>query len=130
LIASAAAAGVPLAICSGALRKEIELAAETVGVRRHFAIIVAAEDVAEGKPDPQGYLLALRLLRQAMRRDFPPAKCVVVEDSSAGIEAAHAAGMKVLAVATSYPAAKLSKADRVVESLTEITVNNLSKWFG
>lgn len=125
LIHAAAAAAVPLAICSGALRDEIELAARTVGVLECFQVIVSARDVARGKPDPEGYAKARRLLAQAVGRELVPARCLVVEDSPAGIEAAKAAGMKVLGVATSYAPERLSAADRIVGRLSEVTLRDL-----
>jgi beta-phosphoglucomutase len=125
LIRAIAAAGVPMAICSGALRDEIILAGRTVGVLDCFQAIVAAEDVKRGKPDPEGYLAARELLARAAGKDLSPRRCVVVEDSPAGIDAARAAGMKVLAVATSYRGDLLAKADRVVESLAEVTFAQL-----
>ena len=125
LIADAAGAGVPLAICSGALREEIVLAARTVGVRRHFRAIVTAEDVRRGKPDPEGYALALERLARAAGRGLDPSRTVVVEDAPAGIRAAKALGMKVLAVTNSYSADRLAEADRVVDSLKGVTAAGL-----
>jgi len=125
LIAAAARRGTPLAICSGALREEIVLALRCIGAERHFARIVAAEDVRRGKPDPEGYLLALDQLRQTTGKPLRAERCVVVEDSPAGIESACAAGMKVLAVATSYPPGELTAADRVVDSLARVTPEDL-----
>ena len=127
LIRAIAAAGVPMAICSGALRDEIILASRTVGVLDCFQAVVAAQDVARGKPDPEGYLAARELLARAAGKDLRPRRCIVVEDSPAGIEAAKAAGMKVLAVATSYRPNHLAKADRVVASLAEITLAELKE---
>ena len=127
LIHAAHDAGVPLAICSGALREEIELAATTVGVRDCFSVIVPAEDVERGKPDPQGYRLALARLREASGRKIRAAASVVVEDAPAGIDAAHAAQMRVLAVTTSYPADALSAADRIVASLADVTPTSLEE---
>ena len=125
LIRSARAAGVPVAVCSGALRKEIELASAALGVLECFTVIVSAEDVSAGKPDPQGFHLAVERLSTARGSAVAPACCVVVEDSPAGIQAAQAAGMKVLAVANSYPPAQLQAAQRVVGSLAEVTVASL-----
>lgn len=125
LIAAAAEAGVPVAVCSGALREEIELASATVGVRQHLLRIVSAEDVRRGKPDPEGYLLTLERLREATGRPMRPPRCVVIEDSPAGIAAARAAGTRVLAVATSYAADALTGADRVAESLADVTLADL-----
>lgn len=61
------------------------------------AVLVGAESVSRGKPSPEGYLLAAAAL------GFPPDSCVVVEDSPAGVEAGHAAGMRVLALRTTHP---------------------------
>ena len=125
LIRSLAGADVPLAICSGALREEIVLASRTVGVLDCFRAIVAAEDVSRGKPDPEGYLAARRLLAEVTGRDIRPKRCVVIEDSPAGIAAGRGAGMHALAVATSYDADQLTDADRVSESLADIVVADL-----
>jgi HAD superfamily hydrolase (TIGR01509 family) len=125
LIAAAARAGIPVGVCSGALREEIELAAATVGARGHFLDIVAAKDVRRGKPDPEGYVLALERLRAAIGRTIRPEKSLAVEDSPAGIAAARGAGMKVLAVATSYDPHQLTQADRTVGRLSEVTLAEL-----
>ena len=127
LIRQAAGDGLPMAICSGALRREIELASETVGVRDCFKVIVAAEDVHKGKPDPEGYRLALQQLSRYVPSGPEPTRTVVIEDSPAGIQAAGALGMKVLAVSTSYPASELTTADRIVASLEEVTPADLDK---
>jgi beta-phosphoglucomutase len=118
--------GVPLAICSGALRSEIEIAARRVGVLDRFAIVVAAEDVPAGKPDPAGYALALRRLRASSGRPLAAARSLAIEDSPAGIAAARGAGLHVLAVTTSYPAAALAAADAVAASLADVTVARLA----
>lgn len=125
LIAAAASDGVAVGVCSGALRPEIELAARTVGALGHFQWIVAAEDVARGKPDPEGYLLALEQARRATGRRIRPERSLVVEDSPAGIQAGQDAGCRVLAVTTSYPADQLSAADRIVGRLHEVTLDEL-----
>jgi beta-phosphoglucomutase len=125
LIRAAARAKIPLAVCSGALRDEIEQAARAVGVRDLFATLVAARDVTHGKPDPEGYRMALERLRAATGRALRAEASVVVEDSVAGIDAALGAGMKVLAVTNSYPAEALHRAGRVVRSLAEVTLKDL-----
>lgn len=130
LIRSIAAADVPMAICSGALRDEIVLAARTVGVSDFFQAIAAAEEVARGKPDPEGYLLARKRLADKLGRDLRAERCVVIEDSPAGIEAGRAAGMKVLAVATSYHRSHLTAADRIVDSLVEVLAGDLEALIG
>jgi beta-phosphoglucomutase len=127
LIRQAAETGVPMAICSGSLRQEIQLASETIGVRDCFQVIVAAEDVHKGKPDPEGYRLALRQLAPFAPDGPDPSKTVVIEDSPAGIESAAALGIRVLAVSTSYPVSELSQADRIVASLTDVTPEDLDR---
>lgn len=127
LIRAAAGAGVAVGVCSGALRQEIELASRTIGVLECFRAIVPAEDVARGKPDPEGYLKARERLEAVMGRPILPGRCVAVEDSPAGIDAAGAAGMKVLAVTNSYPRDRLEAAERVVDSLTEVTPESLEQ---
>jgi sugar-phosphatase len=75
-------------------------------------VLVDGPAVTRGKPDPEGYLLAARLL--GVRAEH----CLVVEDAPAGIEAGLAAGMKVVAVTTSHPAQELTRADVVAPSFT------------
>lgn len=118
-------AGSAIAICSGALREEIELAGRTVGALALVDVLVAARDVQRGKPDPEGYTLAMRLLREKLGRRIEPARTWVIEDSPAGIEAGQAAGCRVLAVATSYDRAALAAADRIVGRLTEAALEDL-----
>lgn len=77
------------------------------------AVLVTADRVAHGKPAPDGYLLAARMLGVA------PADCVVFEDTPIGIEAARRAGMAVVALATSFPRAQLA-ADAVIGDFTEL----------
>ena len=89
--------------------------------------IVAAEDVKHGKPHPEGYQLALSQLIENTGRDLKACRCVAIDDSPAGIEAAKAASLKVLAVTTSYPAAKLQAADRVVDSLEGVDISLLDE---
>ena len=127
LIRSATEAGVPLAICSGALREEIELASQTIGVLDYFRAIVPAEDVSQGKPNPEGYLKARGQLADLTGQDIRASRCVVVEDSPAGIEAAKAAGMNVLAVTNSYGPEQLTAADRIVDSLLDVTCRSLEE---
>jgi|SRR5919112_2815062 HAD superfamily hydrolase (TIGR01509 family) len=106
-IEDAALDGLQLAIVSGALRKEIDLILEEIGLRPHFAEIVAAEDVEVCKPDPGGYNRAREMLGLA------PDRCVVLEDSIPGLRAARAAGLRCAMLATSHPEAECQDADLV-----------------
>ena len=107
----------PLAICSGALREEIEAMLEGVALRDCFQVIVAAEDVAVGKPDPSGYLLTLKLLSEKTKKPLAPADCLVVEDAPTVIRSVKSVGFPTLGVATSYPLMKLNDADWAVKTL-------------
>jgi len=122
-----AQAQVPMAICSGALRPEIELILEEAGLRDHFDIIVSAEEVRHGKPDPEGFLLALRKLNDIRPETIAPECCIVIEDSHWGLKAARAAGMRTVAVTNTYDAAQLQQADKVVARLDQLTIHDLQR---
>jgi mannitol-1-/sugar-/sorbitol-6-phosphatase len=79
-------------------------------------VLVAADDVSKGKPDPQPYLMGAELL------GMNPAECLVIEDAPAGIRAAHAGGMKAIGITSTYPEAELQEADAVVHRLGQIKV--------
>lgn len=104
-----------LAIASGALLQEIVLCLELAGMMPMFEHITAAQDVRQGKPDPEPYLHALAALdrRSTVRGD----ECLVIEDTPHGIEAAHKAGMRCIAVTTTLPACRLAQADLIIPSL-------------
>jgi sugar-phosphatase len=80
------------------------------------SVLVTAEDTPRGKPDPAGYLLAAR------RLGLPPARCLAIEDSPAGVRAARRAGMAVLGVTTSVTSGELTEADAVIDSLASLRV--------
>jgi HAD superfamily hydrolase (TIGR01509 family) len=110
----------PLAICSGALRVEIETILRGTGLLGLFKIIVSSDEVATSKPDPTGFLHTLGLLRRVIP-DLAAGDCLVVEDSVHGMTAAKAAGMPVLAVLSQCSAESLSRADAVVPDLRAVT---------
>ncbi|MBM4030007.1 MAG: HAD family hydrolase, partial [Planctomycetes bacterium] len=122
-----ARAQIPLAICSGALRPEIELILEEAALRRYFDVIVSAEEVARGKPDPEGFLLALQRLNELWPEPITAARCLVIEDSHWGLQAARAAGMRTIAVTNTYEAAQLQQADKVVARLDDLTLDDLTR---
>ncbi len=128
-LAATSEAHVPMAICSGCLRVEVELASQRLGIWDWFQAAVTARDVTRGKPSPEGYLLALTQLREITGRNLQADRCVVVEDSPGGVASGKAAGMTVLAVTNSHPAHALRQADRIVNSLEGITPEMLSAWF-
>lgn len=81
-------------------------------------VFVTADDVVHGKPDPEPYLKGAQLL------GFEPTECLVIEDAPAGIQAARAAGMKVIGLATTFGVEKLEAADAVVRRLEAIQVTS------
>jgi len=113
-------AGVPCAVASSTERLNIDAVLNRIGLRANFAAIVSAEDVVHGKPHPEVFLTA------AERLGLAPEHCVVFEDAYVGIEAGHAAGMKVVAVATTHSEEELKAADMVVRRLDELTVAQLA----
>jgi beta-phosphoglucomutase family hydrolase len=117
-IAGLQAAGIPRSVGSSTHRENIETILEVMGFTGRFDAIVTAEDVLHGKPDPEVFLKA------AQKIGIPPERCVVFEDAHVGIAAARAAGMKVVAVATTHPASELD-GDRVVHRLDELTPDDL-----
>jgi len=82
-------------------------------------VLVAADDVQKGKPDPEPYLKGAELLK------VKPTECLVIEDAPAGIRSAHAGGMKAIALTSTYPAAELQEADVVLQNLQQIQVRSM-----
>jgi len=121
-----AAKKVRTAICSGALRAEIELILEDANLRGFFEVIVSAEEVKRGKPHPEGFLLTLKRLNANGVTRIAPKRCVVIEDSHWGLKAAQAAGMQTIAVTNTYAAEELSSAGKVVARLSDLTMEGLA----
>ena len=107
-----AAERVPLAICSGAARAEIEPVIQSAGIAGCFRTVVSSDDVVHGKPDPEGYLKTLDIL------GADPAQAVVFEDTEAGVASARAAGVgRVLAMRTTLEPHRLAEADELIDRL-------------
>jgi beta-phosphoglucomutase len=107
-----AAALVPLAICSGAVRAEIEPVVEAAALAGCFRTIVSSDDVVHGKPDPEGYAKTLAEL------GVDPGESLVVEDTEAGIASARAAEVGcVLALQTTLDPHRLAAADELIDRL-------------
>jgi mannitol-1-/sugar-/sorbitol-6-phosphatase len=79
-------------------------------------VLVTSDDVVNGKPHPEPYL------KGASGLNFSPADCLVIEDAPAGIQAARAAGMKVLGITSTYSAQQLGEADAIIETLQSMSV--------
>lgn len=119
LLGSLKAEGIPCSVGSSTPRANIDAIMEATGLVGAFEAITAAEDVNRGKPAPDVFLKA------AEKVGGTPGRSVVFEDAHVGIEAAIAAGMKVIAVATTHPSGELGDADLVYQDLTPVTATTL-----
>jgi beta-phosphoglucomutase len=119
-----AASRAPIAIVSGAAWAEIRPVIEAAGIAEVFTTVVTSDDVAHGKPHPEGYLIALRRLRAGLP-DLAAGEVVVIEDTEAGVTAAKAAGMRCLALVGTMPATRLAAADEVIEAIDVELVRRL-----
>jgi HAD superfamily hydrolase (TIGR01509 family) len=111
------AARMPVAIASGAARLEIETVLEASGLRELFEVLVCLEDVVNGKPDPEGFLVALARLNRDRSSPLEATEVLVFEDSEQGLKAATAAGMRCVMVAGPTPVERLADAACIVDSL-------------
>jgi beta-phosphoglucomutase len=116
-----AAARVPVAVVSGAYRREIEPVLRGAGLSTSITTLVAADDVARGKPDPEGYVRALAALGDGL----VPGDVVAFEDTEAGIASARGAGLRCLAVRGTLPDDRLAAADRIVDAIDLELVRSL-----
>ncbi len=126
LIAELHRAGLPLAVASSAMAKNIEFIVEALGFGPYFRCLVSGDDVAHPKPHPEIYLKA------AAGLNCEPARCVAFEDSFVGIEAAKRAGMKCVAIASTFPLEDLktrSGADWTISSFEGMSLERLRTYF-
>jgi HAD superfamily hydrolase (TIGR01509 family) len=110
------------AIASSAPPKNIEVLVKELRIGKYFNAIVSGYDIP-GKPDPTVFL------KTAQQLNAPPEKCVVIEDSVAGVEGAKKAGMKCIAVTTTNTAEALSNADLILDSLEGLKQSTLMALF-
>jgi len=116
-VAELATRNVPRAVATSASRYDADRLLGRTGLRDRFDVVVTAEDVRRGKPDPEVYLLAARGL------GLPPARCLVFEDAVVGVQAARSAGMRVIGVSTTHSETELraAGAERAVEHFEGVT---------
>lgn len=112
-------AGIAMAVGSSAPPENVEQVLDLFSLHPFFGTAVNGRDVSRGKPDPEVFLLA------AERLGVNPARCAVIEDAPAGIQAARAAGMTAIALTTSHPAGAFPTAHRVVDSLADLQPGQL-----
>ncbi len=107
------------ALATGADISKIRVIENYIPVSTYFSVIVHAGDIQKGKPDPEVFLLAAKKL------GVLPQECLVVEDSPNGIEAAHNARMRCIAITTTHEKDELQNADKIIDSFDELTVDKI-----
>jgi beta-phosphoglucomutase len=118
-------AGIPRAVATSASRLRAHTLLEHLGLAPYFSFVVTGDDVVQGKPDPSIFSRTAQLL------EVSPRRCLVAEDSRAGVHAAKSAGMRCLAIAQGQRAIRLLSegADYVVPSLAGLSISNLHDLF-
>jgi beta-phosphoglucomutase len=112
-------AGFLQALASSAPVENIQLISEVLGLKQYLTALVSGETVPHGKPAPDIFLKA------AGELGVEPSRCLVIEDAVAGVQAAHAAGMKCIAVAGDRDLPGLHEAELMVKSLVEVDVSRV-----
>ncbi len=107
------------ALASSTPIENINLIANVLGLKQYLSVLVSGETVAKGKPAPDIFLIA------ATELHMNPNVCLVIEDAIAGVEAAHAAGMRCIAVAGNRDLPGLRKAELMVKDLTQVNVERI-----
>jgi len=120
-VGAAVQKGLHLAVVTSSMKNEAVSVLAGLGLTDFFSAIVAADDVENGKPDPEGYL------KGAAALVVDPKECIVVEDAPSGIEAARSAGMACVAVVNTHAANKLSAADMITEELSAALIDELAQ---
>jgi beta-phosphoglucomutase len=112
-------AGFLQALASSTPIENIQLISDVLGLKHYLTVIVSGETVPRGKPAPDIFLKA------ASELHMEPSKCLVIEDAVAGVQAAHAAGMRCIAVAGDRDLPGLREAELMVKDLTEVNVERV-----
>jgi beta-phosphoglucomutase len=119
-------AGVLMAVASSAMLQNVEFIADALELRPYFHCLVSGDEVSHSKPDPEIYTYT------AAKLGIEPARCVAIEDSFVGVESARRAGMKCVAIASTFPLEELrrqTQADLVVKGFEELNLATLRKLF-
>jgi beta-phosphoglucomutase len=111
---------IPLAVCTNAPVANLDFTLEETGIRPYFEVLIDASQVSKGKPDPEIYLKAAELL------NVSPDRCIVMEDSTVGVEAGLRAGMKVVGITTTHTREELAHTHLVIDDFRELTVERLA----
>jgi len=117
---------IPMAVASAGMRKNIEFMVDVLGLRPYFRCLISSEEMPHSKPDPEIYL------KTAAALGVEPTACVAFEDSFVGVEAVKRAGMKCVAVASTFPLEELrqkTRADLIVPSFEGLHLQTLQSLF-
>ena len=117
-------AGVKIAMGTSATQEDIDFVFDHIAIRQYFDVIINSTMVTKPKPNPQVYLKAAKKL------DMQPARCVVFEDSLAGIKSGNSAGMKVVGITTGHTAGELQPVNLVIDDYTGLSVQKIAALFG
>jgi len=112
---------IKMALVSSTPPRNIDSVLERLEIKGLFQTIISGADVTKGKPDPECFLLA------ASRLGVEPENCIVIEDSTAGVDAAKSAGMKCIAITNTRPGTRLKKADLVIDTLKAVELKDFEK---
>jgi beta-phosphoglucomutase family hydrolase len=104
--------GIPMAIATSGIQPNIDFMFEHIAIKQYFSEVVNSSHISKGKPDPEIYIKTASLL------NLPPENCLVFEDAVVGVQAAHAAGMKAIAITTTQSAEELKNADMIIPDFT------------
>lgn len=121
LLAQAKALNCALAVGTAAPPENIAYILDALDLRQHFACVVGGRDVAHGKPEPDIFLLA------AERCAVAPENCIVFEDAPLGVEAARRAGMRCVALCTTYAAEKFAPFENVIACVKDFSAIQLAQ---
>ena len=103
---------IPMAIATSGIQVNIDFMFEHIPLKKYFNEVVNSSHISKGKPDPEIYFKAASLL------NVPTENCLVFEDAVVGLNAAHAAGMKVVAITTTQSAEELKDAEMIIKNFT------------
>lgn len=126
LLSELRSASIPMAVASSGIRSNVEFIAEVLGIRPFFQFLITGDDVSAHKPDPEIYLAA------AAKLGVAPSQCVAFEDSFPGVGAVKNAGMKCVAIASTFSAEDLQSktgADLIVKGFDELSLDKLRALF-
>ncbi|MCY7367447.1 MAG: HAD family phosphatase [Chamaesiphon sp.] len=124
--------GYKLAVVTGAIRSEAEFVLQQAEIDCYFETIIASDDISQSKPDPEGYLLAIKTLNQLdPDLNLLPAECMAIEDTFAGLTALKRAGIQAVAIANTYPFHMLQRrANWTIDRFEDLEFDRINDFFG